>query len=79
MTAAAAPSDRLRRPDAAIATRHRGRTWRRRFGGLTAHRRLADNQILDLVAGERLVFDQTLGERFEIGTLGIENLAALPT
>src|SRR5919201_5140249 len=42
-----------------------------------ARRPLAGEQILDLVAGQRLEFEQRLGQRLEIAALFLENLLRL--
>src|SRR5258708_21771761 len=66
---------RLRRDVPGLGARARlaGRRYRGATrGGIArafARRLLADQQILDLVAGERLVFDQALREQLEIGAL----------
>ena len=49
--------------------RHRGGARRRRLDHRLAHRPLAGEQVLDLVARQRLEFEQALGERLEVGAL----------
>src|SRR5579862_2654559 len=66
------------RPVAAGAGgRHRGVARRRRLDHRFAARPLAEQQILDLVAGQRLEFEQALGQRLEIAALGGEDLLRL--
>src|SRR5258708_27461556 len=66
---------RLRRDVPGLGARARlaGRRYRGATrGGIArafAHRLLADQEILDLVAGERLVFDQALRQQFEVGAV----------
>src|SRR5690242_13131106 len=49
--------------------RYRGGAWRRGLQHRFAVRLLAVEQILDLLAGQGLVLQQTLGECLEIGAL----------
>src|SRR5580658_3984679 len=66
------------RPVAAGAGgRHRGVARRRRLDHRFAARPLAQKQILDLVAAERLEFEQPLGERLQITALVGEDLLRL--
>src|SRR5262245_7075030 len=63
---------------ARLAGRRYGRTARgRRLDHGFARWPLAGEQILDLVAGQRLEFEQPLGQRFEIGALLLENALRL--
>ena len=55
--------------------RHRGSPRRRIVHRALAGWRLAGDQILDLIPGQRLVFDQALREDFKIGALLGENFA----
>src|ERR1043166_660078 len=48
-----------------------------RLGQSLAHRRLAVEQVLDLVARQRLVLEQALGEHFEVGALLLQDVARL--
>src|SRR5207244_7090504 len=57
--------------------RHGRAARRRRLDYGLAHRPLAGEQVLDLVAGERLELEQALGQELEIGVLLIENLFGL--
>src|SRR5919204_5119143 len=57
--------------------RHRRAARRRRPDDGFARRPLAGEQILDLVAGQRLEFEQRLGQRLEIAALFLENLLRL--
>ena len=50
----------------ALGDRHRRPLVRRRFFRRLAHRRLAGEQVADLVAGERLVFEQALGQLLQL-------------
>src|SRR3954447_13185966 len=55
-----------------------GRRHRRRARGLRldhgfARRLLTEQQVLDLVARQRLEFEQALGQNLELGALGFEN------
>src|SRR5215813_5786080 len=66
------------RPRPRLAGRRHRRAARR--GGLDhgfARRPLAGEQIFDLVAGQRLEFEQPLGQRFEISALLLENALRL--
>src|SRR5580692_5847193 len=66
------------RPVAAGAGgRHGGVARRRRLDHRFADRPLAHEQILDLIAGQRLEFEQPLGERLEVGALVGEDLLRL--
>ena len=56
--------------------RHRGSARRQRLDHGFAHRLLAVEQILDLVAGQRLEFEQALGQSLEIGALLGQDLRA---
>src|SRR5580692_7585508 len=57
--------------------RHRGVARRGRLDHRFAARPLAQEQILDLVAGERLEFEQSLGQRLQIAALLGEDLLRL--
>src|SRR5581483_1735144 len=57
--------------------RHGGGTRRGRLDHRLAHRAFALEQVLDLVASQRLEFEQALGERFEVGALVRQDLPCL--
>src|ERR1700676_5006598 len=61
----------------ALGRRHRRGLGRGRFVDGLAHRRLADEEALDLVAGQGLVFEEAQGELFEIAAMVGEDLAGL--
>src|SRR5206468_1593486 len=57
--------------------RHGGAARRGRLDYGFARRPLADQEVLDLVAGERFELEQALGQRLEIGALVGEYLLGL--
>src|ERR1700733_7184800 len=57
--------------------RHGGSAWGRRLEHRLAVRLLALQEIHDLIAGERFVFQKPLGESFQIGALLGQNLGRL--
>src|ERR1700748_2863131 len=61
----------------AAGTRHRRGARARRLDRGLAVGLLAQEQVLDLVAGERLELEQALGQRFEVGTLLGQDLLRL--